>query len=275
MIKSMFSAVTGLKTHQTMMDVIGNNIANVNTAGFSASRVLFKDMYYQTLSSASEATDNLGGTNPMQLGYGTTVGTIQVTNNRSGYQQTSRSLDLYIAGDGYFTITDSSGTMKYTRVGAFDFDASGNLVDANGNFVVGMYSDSDGNVVLDKIKIDDFEDYVDIAINAAGVITGKNTLTGDIEQLGQLSLAVFNNPGGLAQNGNQYYSVTENSGDAVFTVAGSDLAGPLLSGALEMSNVDLSKEFTDMIVAQRGFQANSRVITTSDQILEELINLKR
>ncbi len=275
MIKSMFSAVTGLKSHQTMMDVIGNNIANVNTAGFTASRVLFKDMYYQTLSAASEATDDLGGTNPMQLGYGVAVGSIQVTNSRSGYQQTARTLDLYIAGDGYFVIADGNGT-KFTRVGAFDFDAEGNLVDANGNFVYGLKKNAAGKWVLgDPIKVDDLEDYVDITIDQAGVIKGKDINDGQIKELGRVAMAVFNNPAGLSQEGGLYLTETENSGAPVYTGAGDGLAGPLLSGALEMSNVDLSKEFTDMIVAQRGFQANSRVITTSDQILEELINLKR
>jgi flagellar hook protein FlgE len=280
MIKSMFSAVTGLKSHQTMMDVIGNNIANVNTAGFKASSVLFKDLYYQTLASASGPTASTGGKNPSQIGYGAAVGSIQIDNTRSGYKQTGRALDMYISGEGYFTVSDASGVMNYTRVGALYFDTDGNLLDANGNHVMGITFTTAGDppvttTTLNKIQIANFSDYNEIAISADGKISGTNTKTSAIDDLGQLAIAVFNNPDGLSEEGNQYFQQTANSGAPIYTTAGSELAGPLVSGGLEMSNVDLSKEFTDMIVAQRGFQANSRVITTSDEILEELVNLKR
>lgn len=276
MLKSMFSAVTGLRSHQTMMDVIGNNIANVNTAGFKSSRVLFNDLYYQTLSSASAPSANIGGTNPSQIGYGASVGAVQIINTRSGYQQTSRALDMYISGEGYFTVSSPSGALSYTRVGAFEFDAEGSLLDANGNYVMGLVvTGAPPTTSLEKIQIANFEDYTEIAISADGTIHGLNTTNSAIETLGQLAIAVFNNPDGLSQEGNQYFKETGNSGAPVYTAAGSGIAGPLVSGGLEMSNIDLAKEFTDMIVAQRGFQANSRVITTSDQVLEELVNLKR
>lgn len=276
MIKSMFSAVTGLKGHQTMMDVIGNNIANVNTAGFKSSRVIFSDLYYQTLSAASTPAVNMGGQNPTQIGYGTQVASIDLMNTRSGFQQTGRPLDTYISGEGFFVVEDSAGQLNYTRVGALSFDAVGNLLDGTGNFVLGQSPQLTNPVgTLAPLNIPDFEDYTGISIGPDGSITGTNTTTMAIDTLGQVAIAVFNNPDGMEQRGDHYYGETLNSGVPTFTEPGSALSGPLVSGGLEMSNVDLSKEFTDMIVAQRGYQANARVITTSDQILEELVNLKR
>ena len=274
MIKSMFSAVTGLKGHQTMMDVIGNNIANVNTTGFKSSRVTFSDLYYQTMSSSSAPTATMGGQNPTQIGYGSQVASIDLMNTRSGFQQTGRPLDTYISGEGFFVAQDSAGQLNYTRVGAFSFDAAGNLLDGTGNFVMGTLTPPVG-ATLAPININQIEDYTGIAIGADGTITGTNTATMAIDVLGQVAVAVFNNPDGMEQRGDHYFGETLNSGAPAFTAPGSALSGPLVSGGLEMSNVDLSKEFTDMIVAQRGYQANARVITTSDQILEELVNLKR
>ncbi len=276
MIRSLYSAVSGLRGHQTMLDVIGNNISNVNTASFKASRVIFSDLYYQTLSAASAPTATTGGSNPTQIGYGSLVSSIDVINTRSSYQQTSRALDLYISGEGYFTVLNSGGGLDYTRLGAFSFDPNGNLVDSNGNLVVGKTPSMDDPAApLEPITVPDFENYTGISIDSSGMITGTNSATMDIETLGQVAIAVFQNPDGLEQSGTSYYSETVNSGAPAYVAAGSPTAGALVSGGLEMSNVDLSKEFTDMIVAQRGFQANARVITTSDQVLEELVNLKR
>ncbi len=316
MIRSMFSGVTGLRAHQTLMDVIGNNIANVNTNSFKSSRVTFTDVYYQMISSASAAStdaEGTGGSNPSQIGYGTKVASIDVVNTQGGYSQTDKTTDLYISGEGYFLVGNSAGSASYTRVGSFKFDESGFLVDGNGNHVLGasiLYTtDTNGNLVnanptetdsctllpesattgpyvttadgpiaaanLRRIQVNNLDAYSDVSIAKNGTITGVSDATGEIETLGQIALAEFNNPDGLTQDGSMYFSVSQNSGEAVISVPGEDGAGKLISGGLEMSNVDLSKQFTDMIVAQRGFQANSRVITTSDEILEELVNLKR
>lgn len=278
MIRSLYSAVSGLKGHQTMLDVIGNNISNVNTSGFKASRVLFSDMYYQTLSNASApvpTTPPLGGINPTQIGYGSKVASIDLLNSRSGFQQSGRAMDTYISGEGFFAVKDSAGQVNYTRVGAFYFDASGNLTDANGSLVLG---NNESTTVVSPpvpIHINNFQNYSGVAIGPDGVISGTNITTGAIMTLGIIPLAVFNNPDGMEQRGDQYLGETLNSGIPGYSAPGTGLAGQLQSGGLEMSNVDLSKEFTDMIVAQRGYQANARVITTSDQVLEELVNLKR
>ncbi len=315
MIRSMFSGVTGLRAHQTLMDIIGNNIANVNTNSFKSSRVTFTDVYYQLVSSASAPSadaEGMGGSNPSQIGYGTKVASIDVVNTQGGYSQTDKTTDLYISGEGYFLVGNSASSVNYTRVGSFKFDESGYLVDGNGNHVLGasiLYTkDTDGNLVnanpteedsctllpesattgpyvtaadgpivaanLRRIQVD-VEKYSDISIAKDGTITGVSDATGEIETLGQIALAKFGNPDGLTQEGSMYLSASQNSGEAVISVPGDGGVGSLVSGGLEMSNVDLSKQFTDMIVAQRGFQANSRVITTSDEVLEELVNLKR
>lgn len=269
MIRSLFSAVSGLRGHQTMLDVTGNNIANVNTASFKSSRVIFSDLYYQTLQGASAATANAGGQNPTQIGYGSLVGSIDVVNTRSAYQQTSRALDVYISGEGYFAVQKGTET-QYTRLGAFTFDSAGNLLDSEGSYVLDINSA--------PINVPNFNTYTSISIQANGQITGVDA-AGQITNLGDpIGIAVFPNPSGLQQQGTSHYSETVNSGTIANLVApgnANPAAGTLVTGGLEMSNVDLSKEFTDMIIAQRGFQANARVITTSDQVLEELVNLKR
>jgi len=283
MIRSLYSAVSGLRGHQTMLDVIGNNISNVNTASFKSSRVVFSDLYYQTLQNASAPTDTAGGQNPTQIGYGSTVSNVDVIHTRGSFQETSRALDLYISGEGYFVVQDSAGGINYTRLGALSFDPAGNLLDSSGNILMGQIADppiTAPDVLPDMpnppeiINIANFENYTSISIQPDGTITGTNA-TGGIETLGRLTIAVFQNPNGLLQSGTAYYKETVNSGAPAYEVAGSPNAGSLVTGGLEMSNVDLSKEFTDLIIAQRGFQANARVITTSDQVLEELVNIKR
>ncbi len=275
MLKSLFSAVSGLKSHQTMMDVIGNNIANVNTTGYKSSSTQFTDIYYQTLAAASKPTDDLGGTNPTQVGAGATVSAINVSTGRGGYQQTYETLDMYISGEGYFVVQDGDGNTKYTRVGSLDFDAAGNLVDANGSFICGGMPSYTAGSDAAPITIADFANYTGLSIGSDGTITGVNSTSGEEESLGQIALATFANPGGLTQQGNCYVTESANSGTPALYAPGDDMVGALVSGGLEMSNVDLASEFTNMIIAQRGFQANSRVITTSDSILEELVNLKR
>ncbi|NLY68348.1 MAG: flagellar hook-basal body complex protein [Clostridiales bacterium] len=291
MIRSMYSAVTGLRNHQTMLDVIGNNISNVNTVGFKSSRVLFTDLFYQTIAAATEPTAGgatggggqtaSGGSNPMQIGYGSAVSTIDMLMTRSGFQQTSRTLDLYISGEGFFVVRDNSGANYYTRVGSLRFNAVGQLVDSNNSFVLGLMganstidSNTDFNS-LEIIEINNFEDYTSLYIDREGRIRATDITTNSIVTLGRIAMATFPNNEGLSQEGNMYFAETPASGGPILSQAGSATVGELVSGGLEMSNVDLTKEFTDMIIAQRGFQANSRVITTSDQVLEELVNLKR
>ncbi|NLV86625.1 MAG: flagellar hook-basal body complex protein, partial [Clostridiales bacterium] len=153
MNRAMFSGVAGLKTHQTKMDVIGNNIANVNTYGYKSQRAVFSDIFYQTISSASAGTANRGGTNPSSVGYGSKVAAIQTQMDQSSLQSTGYGLDVAIAGEGFFQVMDPDGNIFYTKAGLLDYDSNGYLTDINGNFVLGT-SGSDGAPDTKKIKLD-------------------------------------------------------------------------------------------------------------------------
>lgn len=154
MVRSMYSGVAGMRAQQSAMDTIGNNIANVKTYGYKASRTTFRDVYYQTISSGSGATGNRGGTNPSQIGYGAQLGSIDVLHGQSSFAMTGRSMDMAIAGEGFFQVMDADGNMFYTRAGQIDFDPEGNLVDVNGNFVLGVSGDPLGRTGSnDKIQM--------------------------------------------------------------------------------------------------------------------------
>jgi flagellar hook protein FlgE len=291
MMRSLYSGVTGLKNHQTKMDVIGNNIANVNTVGFKASRVVFQDIYSQTVAPASAGNGTTGGTNPQQIGLGVQLATIDVLNTPSSSQYTGNPLDLAIDGDGYFVIQNGT-SYTYTRAGNFYTDDNDYLVDSNGNYVMGYEVDTDGALVyrdasnaicaatdagahltMQKIFVD--PDYYDVSISANGQVVALDEETSTSAVLGQIVLAQFANPNGLEKTGENAYRTTVNSGEPVFNTPGTGGGGSLNPGSLEMSNVDLTAQFADMITTQRGFQANARVITTTDSMLEELVNMVR
>jgi len=403
MLRSLFSGVSGLKAHQTMLDVAGNNIANVNTTGFKTSQTQFQDTLSQLMSSPSAAQAGVGGTNPAQVGLGVKVAGITTNFQQGAAQLTNRSTDMMISGDGFFTVKNGTEQM-YTRAGSFNFDSTGQLVTADGALVQGWAAtngviDTNGPLVNLQLPIGtlmgakptttatfagnlpadataavagppvvpatvitkniDVFDSVGTSRSLAVQFTkttagwnavasdtaplkfdgtatpmtfskdGKLTSTSTIEQngvtidiggitgfsgvssvaaagqngqaagnlqsfalnsdgtlmgaftnglkqaIGQLSIATFTNPTGLEKAGGSMYRTSVNSGAAQVGAAGTGSRGKLAGGALEMSNVDLSSEFTNLIIAQRGFQANARVITTSDQLLEELVNLKR
>ncbi|WP_027437856.1 flagellar hook protein FlgE [Lachnospira multipara] len=441
MMRSLFSAVSGLKSHQTRMDVIGNNIANVNTVAYKSQSMTFSEVFYQTTQTASGPSENKGGTNPKQVGLGSSVGSIATAVSTEGAsERTDNPYDLQISGSSFF-IVSSAGTTYFTRAGNFKVDEEGALVTSDGANVMGWQTDADGNVVKDlvsKLYVTSSKftytaparttaltlsgnvnasstdsitttmnfydsignsyqatvtlDYQDtgsdtvktyninpvsisqngsvsnlsfdvngsISFNAitgaaldtnsdititlnnngsgqtevnldtvgaentseikldatgltmysdktsikssmgivndegnkagAGKATGTMTSVGidasgcivasysngDTVTIGQIAVASFANPEGLEKAGENLWSATLNSG--LFDGIGQEVTtgdGKITSGVLEMSNVDLSGEFTSMITTQRGFQANSRIITVSDTLLEELINLKR
>lgn len=296
MVRSLYSGVSGLKTHQQKMDVIGNNIANVNTYGFKGSRVTFQDVFYQTMRNATAGSAASGGTNPSQIGYGSQVGSIDTMMSRSGFASTGNALDMAIAGEGFFMVQDPSGNISYTRAGIFTIDNDGYLVDSAGNFVLGRvnpsgtttptnftpYTPSDiGDLKKIQILIEDdggkeqtVANLTSLAFTTKGEIVGIHPTHG-ILYFGILEVGLFDNPSGLLASGGTNFSATEASGKVKIAAPSFDGSGALVTNALEMSNVDLSQEFTDMIITQRGFQANSRIITTSDSMLEELVNLKR
>ncbi|MDG5788184.1 flagellar hook protein FlgE [Evansella sp. AB-P1] len=404
MLRAMYSGISGISGFQTKLDVIGNNIANVNTAGFKKGRTTFEDLVSQQMAGASTPTDNRGGTNPIQVGLGGTTATVDTVHTQGSLQNTGRDLDLGISGDGFFVVNDGLNSF-YTRAGNFYLDQQGNLVNSNGYLVQGYgivddevdeaggigplnissgatippvattEADIRGNLnsgteigesrdvrfyVVDEIgrehlieieftksannlweysiSSDEFDiaggstgtlDFVsgnltddltnitlqlndpnieDVAFeidfsqmtqyerpSSAELYNINGNLDGTLESysvspkgeifgvfsngqvniLGQIALATFNNPGGLTKTGQNLYQLSSNSGVPRIGFPGEGGRGEMTGATLEMSNVDLSEEFTEMIVAQRGFQANTRIITTSDEILQELVNLKR
>lgn len=287
MLKSLYSGVTGMKNVQTKMDVISNNIANVNTTAFKTGRVRFEDMISQTNVRAQ------GGTNAQQVGLGVQVGSIDTVMSGGSLQSTGRGLDFGIEnGDNsFFTVKQGDQTF-YTRDGGFYKDNAGNLVTSSGLSVMG-YTDgapalNDENFAIDslgknpqpltikeKLTVDgkeiELQDYV---IDKDGFIVGtysdENTYV-----LGRVALTSFSNPDGLEKQGGNLYAKSANSGEPMLGNPSDPGYGSVRSGFLEMSNVDLANEFTEMIVTSRSYQANSRSITVSDTMLEELINLKR
>ncbi len=418
MMRSLFSGVSGLRNHQTRMDVIGNNIANVNTTGFKASSVNFEDMLSQTIQGASSPQNGLGGTNPMQVGLGVTLASISTNFTDGSTESTGVDTDLAISGNGFFVLAPNSkntDNLVYTRAGNFDFDKQGNYVvpgtgynvmgwmgnngvinssgdvmginipvglqmacnktttvtyehnlDSNGALVPtpataptsitvydgqgnphilngtltktapntwsfttpatdntgatvaltattvtfsagGVYTGGTATVVitpaspigaspftvtLDFTKLTQYNDgegstvkatdqdgyaagtLASTTMDTSGVITGKFT-NGQSQKLAQVALAVFNNPGGLLKLGDTTYAESNNSGQKQIGPSNSGGRGAIAPGSLEMSNVDLAQEFSDMIITQRGFQANSKIITTSDDMLQILADLKR
>ncbi|QEE60189.1 flagellar hook protein FlgE [Salinibacterium sp. dk2585] len=393
MLRSLYSGISGLRSHQTMLDVTGNNIANVNTTAFKSSATQFQDTLSQLTQGAAGPQAEQGGTNPAQIGLGVRVAGISTNFAQGSAQATGRSTDMMISGDGFF-VTRSGGDTLYTRAGNFDIDPQGRLVTPDGSIVQGWTAQNGvvqdggaiGNITLpldsvspatrtssatfggnlpseaevdttlvrdtqvfdangqattltftftrtgtgwdvstdggtttlsslafaadgtltsggsfavgtapDDIQVDMTQLTGFAGLTTASVtnqdgrkagtlqsftLSADGTLVGSFsngasEAIGRIALANFANPGGLEKAGNSSYRATFNSGNPELGTAGNGALGKLTAGALEMSNVDLSQEFTNLIVAQRGFQANARIITTSDEVLQELTNLKR
>src|SRR5512139_2452870 len=263
MLRSLFSGISGLKAHQMMLDVTGNNIANVNTTGFKTSSTTFEDTFSQMIKAAGAPVAPNGGTNPSQVGLGVRLAAIQTNFSQGAAQTTGRSTDLLIQGDGFFKVLNGTQEL-YTRNGSFSLDTAGMLVTSEGYPV---QSTAGANITIPPGT------YVSYSIANNGDVVGVDG-AGTPTVIATIGLATFPNPPGLEKVGGSLYRRTVNSGAEDLGVPGT-LRGTLQSGALEMSNVDLGQEFTNLIISQRGFQANSKVITTSDELLQDLVNLKR
>ena len=290
MLRSLFAGISGLRANQTMLDVTGNNIANANTAGFKSSSTVFQDTLSQMLTAATGQNANRGGTNPIQVGLGVQVGATSLNLLQGSAQTTGRSTDLMIQGDGLFVVKKGEENL-FTRAGAFTFDETGTLVTPNGSRVQGYKLDDKGvktgELIDVTIAVGDPFPYLPTPTDT----TNTPTLTsynfgsdgklrgvfsdGVQRDMAQIAMADFKNPMGLEKVGETAFRATANSGAPEIAVSSEGRRGTLIAGAVEMSNVDLAAEFTNLILAQRGFQANSRVITTSDSVLEELVNIKR
>lgn len=272
MLRSLYSGISGMRGFQTKLDVIGNNIANVNTIGFKAGRVMFKDILSQTVAGVTAPVDGRGGVNSKQIGLGVTIGAIDTIHTPGSAMTTNVVTDLRIDGDGFFAVINSEDQESpyLTRAGNFTLDAEKKLVNADGMLVL----DSGGSPITLEDDVTAFSIALDgeiISVRANGTSEGTGIKIGVVK---------VTNPSGLEKIGGNLYRSTPNAIlDGELTVGEANNAengtGAIISGQLEMSNVDLTSEFTEMIIAQRGFQANSRIITTSDEILQEVVNLKR
>lgn len=328
MLRAMDSAVSGLRAHQNKLDVIGHNIANVNTVGYKSQSYTFKDTMYQSANASTNGTASSGGVNAAQYGYGSLMGTISVDMTASTPTYVG-GFSATIDGNGFFvTKATKDGNIKttglaandtdaikkanydYTRVGQFKVDSNGYIVDGNGNFVYGYRNTQandptatpNGQRDLEALRIPQtvpgnaagYPTFADdgnpanalecssIKINKAGNIEATLTYEENGEKksgvftIGTVAIVTFQNQEGLTKDGSNYYKASENdnTGTCSSDVPGSNRAS-LMPGYLEASNVDMAVEFSEMIMAERGFQANSKIITVSDEILSDLINMKR
>jgi flagellar hook protein FlgE len=277
MVRSLNSGITGLAQFQERMDVIGNNIANVNTVGFKSARTEFSDAFSQTL---REARD---GSSAVQIGSGVATASIKNLYIQGAVEQTGNSTDLAVVGQGFFVVQNKQTNENFaTRAGQFIVDQNGYLVTNNGYRVQG-YSDAALSVAGD-LRIDATGAP---ATAAAGATVQSFTVDaqgkvniqlsdGTTFVRGQVLLQNFSNPQSLNKAGNNLYTWTAAAGpQAAATVPGAGGLGSIQAEALELSNVDLTKEFADLITTQRAFQANARIITTSDELMQETVNLKR
>ncbi|PYI50374.1 flagellar hook-basal body complex protein [Paenibacillus flagellatus] len=274
MLRSLYSGVSGMRGFQTKLDVIGNNIANVNTIGFKGSRAMFKDILSQTVAGVTAPADGGGGINAKQIGLGVTLAAIDTLHTPGSAMTTNVVTDVRIDGDGFFAVRNGEdGGIFLTRDGNFKVDAAGQIVTADGYRVVGV-----GGEVLPPI---DTAAVTAFSIDQNGQFIGVNVdgTSAPIDGM-QIAVVKVTNPAGLEKVGGNMYRTTPNASAEELnldTVANDPAigTGAIISGQLEMSNVDLTGEFTEMIVAQRGFQANSKIITTSDEVLQEILSLKR
>jgi flagellar hook protein FlgE len=281
MMRAMYSAISGLRTHQTMLDVTSANLANVNTLGYKSSRTTFKDQLEQTLYGGSAQGPNTGGTNSAQVGLGVQLGSIDAVMGEGSMQSTGNPLDIAIQGDGWFRVGngDPSTTpatlpteLNYTRAGNFIRNDQGYLVTPEGYYVMGL--DTTTTPASDK--------FIQIPGGATGAAVGTDGTVsyvpaggGPRASAGQIGLAKFPNDYGLLRLSGNRWAAHPAAGTPQVGVPDGTTFGQTIGGTLEMSNVDLASEFTNMITAQRGFQANSRVISTADEMLQDLVNLKR
>lgn len=370
MTGAMYAAVAGLKTHMSAMNVIGHNIANVNTNAYKASSYTFKESLYTTSRGGSDGTDTQGGVNPAQIGYGCSIGSIDMDMSSKNYAPTGRELDVCIDGEGFFMVgnkgmgpftdglatngtTNSARSLQLVRLGRLNFDAKGYLCDDQGNVIYGfanatvnadggtgtgttgtaslqpnlteiripyVRTDANGNKTIVYPQVDESGRVVDvtgqdgddqgvtyerasldtITISKDGVVQGVTKDTSTPVIIGQIAIGQVDNPEGLTHVDGRYFQALEGAGNLHITSMGgrvlnhrtADGGGTgddnqkttevehsgeveTISGGLESSGTDLATEISNMILMQRGYQANTRIITVTDTMLEELVNMKR
>ena len=262
MLSSLWSGVSGLQSHQSSMNVIGNDIANVNTTGYKQSNVSFADTLYNNVSGR-------------QVGTGVRATSVTQDFNDGALRETAVDTNLALSGSGFFVMSDGDST-SYTRAGDFTYSYNNDgspgtvsLTNGSGQYLYGTSGSTPGSA---STQISLPADMREMSISSDGLISYVDSSGTLVSNAWVVDIAHFSNPAGLSQLGGNQFAETMASGSANYYTTDSTI---VVQGYLESSNVDISKEFTEMIMAERGFQANSRTVTTSDSILQELLNLKR
>ena len=261
MIRALYTAASGMNAQQLNLDNIANNLANASTSGFQQRRMQFTDLLYQNEimpgSAASQQTTVAAG---MQIGLGVRPGSTEILQTQGDLAQTGNPLDIAITGAGFFQVLLPTGQTGYTRAGSFQLDAQGNIVMANGDALQpGITIPSNATAV---------------SVGSDGTVTVTLPNQTQASKVGSIQTAMFANPGGLNSIGNNIYLPTTASGDAIVgTPGGTDGLGSLQQNMLEQSNVSVVEQFVEMIVAQRSYESNSRVVKAADEMLQQLNQL--
>src|SRR5581483_11447028 len=261
MPRSLFTAASGMQVQQTNIDNIANNLANASTAGFKRSRVEFQDILYQNLrTSGAQSSSSTNLPVGLQVGLGSRAVSTERIFSQGDFQQTDNPLDLVISGKGFFQIRQPSGEIAYTRAGSFHLDANGQIVNA------------DGFALDPQISIPATATSITIAQDG----TVSVALAGQTQPstLGQIQLVNFANPSGLEAIGRNLFRQTQSSGQPLTGVAGTNSLGTIDQGFVEQSNVNIVEELVNMIVAQRAFETNSKVVKASDEMMQIVNNVK-
>ena len=262
MVRSLFTAATGMIAQQTQVDVTSHNIANVNTMGYKKNRAEFADLMYQVMSYAGTPTSTTT-THPtgIEVGLGVRPQAITKIHSQGYFKETGNNLDMVIAGNGFFQVQMPDGTTAYTRNGAWKLDSDGNIVN------------DDGLQLVPNITIP--ADATQISIGIDGTVSVLEPGAQEMQQVGQIEIVNFINPAGLHSSGDNLFLETGASGAPIIGIAGQDGLGQIKQGFVEMSNVQLVEEMTELITGQRAYEANSKAITTSDAMLQTTNELKR
>jgi flagellar hook protein FlgE len=291
MMRGMYSAISGLRNHQIMLDVTANDLANVNTVGFKASRTSFRDSLAQLQRSGASATPGSAGAKSAQIGLGVQLGSIDNLMTNGAFQSTGSPYDVAITGTGWFRVSNTNptagatpadpdtfpgtSTYEYTRAGNFTLNDQGELATQDGWRVVGKGVDTTtGGPSAADIVIKVPAGATDVSVATDGAVSYQPAGGGARTTAGFLSMASFANESGLDRSSANRWKATGSSGAEIVGTPAVNGLGQAIGGQLEMSNVDLATEFTNMITAQRGFEASSRVLSTTDEMLQTLVNLK-
>lgn len=261
MMRALYTAAAGMAAQQFNIDTISNNIANVNTAGFRGNQARFQDLIYQQLRAPGTPVGASVVPVAQEVGLGVKIASSEKIFTQGTIQQTGNPLDVAIEGDGFFQITKPDGSLAYTRDGSLKRDANGALVTADGYFL--------------NPQITVPQSALQVGVGSDGAVTALLPGQSQPQQLGQIQIARFTNPAGLAPEGQNLFAQTGASGSPVVSQPGINGAGTLQGGYIENSNVSIVDQMVGMITAQRAFEANSKAVTTADEMLQTAVQTKR